>query len=270
MSSHLLLFCILASILPKVKFSTLSYSNFSNKVDEMDTIAYMLFVCDIISGLVFVLFSSYIFFRVFRETAQRLTRKLSRLGSQIMGSKVIGSKVIGSKILTEKIRQSLRLNINTHQQLNTLVPPPALSPTSLHFDGFSDPPMSSERIVSTDRPFSPFINIRRSESIQQQSDYSPSSERRGNSFTELPIFSPTNMTGAELLTFSLRPPRGLTIPMSGADTPGEDQLSEILKDEMINSPPRSVENKTSKVLKFSQESWTEILSSKKRSKFSNQ
>jgi len=225
----------------------------------MDTISYMLFACDIISGLVFVLFSTILFSRIFRETATKFTRKLSK----------IGSKILTEKILPDKIRHSLKLNINSHNQIQTLAPPPLQTPTSSHFERLSDPPTFTERIMSAERPFSPFLNIRRSESIQHQSEDYASSGRRENSYTELPIFSPINMTGAELLTLSLRHQRGLSIPIHSGESPADDQFSEVLKDEMINSPPLSVENKTSKVLKFSQESWSEVLS-KKKSKFGNQ
>jgi len=138
----------------------------------------------------------------------------------------------------------------------------------LKLDWQNDSPISSERIVSTERPFSPFIKICRSESIPE--DYA-TSERRENSCTELPIFSPANLTGAELLAFSLQNQRESSNPfnLNGAATPGDDQLSEILRDEVRNSPPRSVNKKASQGLKFSQEAWTEMLS-KKKCRFVNQ
>ena len=222
----------------------------------MDTISYMLFACDIISGLAFVIFSIYAFFKVFRRTTANVTKVIPK---------------IDSKILTSKISSNLKLSIQSHNQLKTLVPPPAQALPSLKLDFLNDSPISSERIVSTDRPFSPFIQIRRSESIHHQSEDYASSERGENNCTELPAFSPANLT-AELLAFSLQHQRGFSVPLNlhEVESPAaEDQFSEILKGELRNSPPRSMDNKASKALKFSQEAWTEVLS-KKNSRFGNQ
>ena len=229
----------------------------------MDTISYILFACDIISGLVFVIYSLYVFFRIFKQTAIEIKRRMTK---------------IGSKILSNKIYSNLKLTINSHNdQQQTLAPPAVLSPTSLHFDKFdgtNDPPTSAERIMSTDRPFSPLLKIPIPEFSRREEDIG--TERKGNSFTELPVFSPSNMTGADMLSFGLSPERGQSIPVSfkGNESPPEEEpnsqdLSEILQNEFANSPSISVDNRTSKVLEFKKDNWNDALSKKKSKKFNN-
>ena len=86
-------------------------------------------------------------------------------------------------------------------------------------------------------------------------------ERRENSVTELPVFSPVNLTGADLLSFNLLQRRGLSSPtnLQSLESPAED-LSEILGPEIANSPLESVNNRTSRVLRFSKENWNLTLS----------
>ena len=243
----------------------------------MDTISYILFALDMISGTAFVLYSLYVFFRIFRTTAANLKRRLTKLGS---------------KILSDKIYKNLQTAIHSQDQQQQTRPPTLQFPISIQSDEPIDPTgpdaLSSERIMSTDRPLRHLLQVPKlgsedflgTERIitterplryilqipKLESEDNIGSERKENSFTELPVFSPINLTGADLLSFNLPLVRGVTIPahLQSVDSPAEDlgshDLSEILENEIANSPPASVNNKTSKVLKFRKENWNDALS----------
>jgi len=211
--------------------------------EKMDTISYMLFALDIISGITFIIYSLYVFFRIFKNTAAKIKQK--------------------TKIISEKILHNLKTALHSHA--------PQQFPISIQSDGPADATgqdgLTSERILSSERPLKPLMLIPPTDSV----DYTGSERRGNNSYTELPVVSPSNMTGVDLLSLNIQL-RGLSIPanMQSCDSPGEEEdfqeFSEILENEIANSPPASVNNKTSKVLKFSKATWNDTLSKKSSQK----
>jgi len=219
----------------------------------MDKVSYMLYAIDIMSGLIFVTYSLYVFFKIFKNTALSLRNTITRLSS---------------KILTDKIYKNLKLTIdtNTEQQGQQTLPAGLQSPTSMQSEG---PIFATGTDIllcpSSERRLKPLVLP---EIAADDDGTSPqnciSSERRENSFTELPIFSSTNQTGADLISWTLRKRRGgstgLNLPVGGEED--FEDFTEILEQEIVKSPIESVDNKLSKVLKFSKENWIVTLSKK--------
>ena len=210
--------------------------------EEMTTVSYILFACDILSGLAFVAYIIHVFLK---KNAIIIQRNLT--------------------ILSSKISTNLKINIRSHARKQALAPS-LPSPISLPSHGPNDPPISSERfmlsegflsterLLSTDRPFSPLIRL------HHQSEEEMSETRRENSDAELRLFSPIILTPAGLSIFGSQP-RESSSPLNlhEIELPAENddddfaQLSEILKNEIRNSPRKSPEKKNKKVFKFTKE-----------------
>ncbi len=233
----------------------------------MDTISYMLYVIDIISGLIFVSYSLYVFFKIFKNTAVSLRNTFTRIGSKTLTR-------ISSKILPEKIYKNLELAIDTNnEQKNQQTLAAGLhSPTSLQSEGpffaTAAEVMLSDRFPSTERPLKPLILKEIVSDDEGTNANCVSLERKSNSITQLPIFSPTNQTAAEMISWTLKRRRGvdsgLNLPVGGEEDGFED-FTEILEHENVQSPIESPDNKTSKVLKFSKENWILTLSNSQNS-----
>ncbi len=257
----------------------------------MDTVSYLLFACDIISGIAFVAYVIYAFLKKYTPAIQR---KISRVGSKILTN-------LKSKVSAKHLRA-----------------PSLQSPSSLHLNGPIDSPMSTDRIMSlegitsterfmsterfataerfmtaerfvtaerfmsaegfmsterlpvtdrfmsTDRTFSPVIKIRESEEENSES-------RRENSAEvgdELIVFSPVANQPRRMCIFEAQP-RGSVLPVSieGLDLPPEEpdfqDFAETLGLERRNRPRRSGRNKNGQVFKSTkEEDWTIELSRK--------
>jgi len=221
----------------------------------MDTIAYMLFAVDIISGIVFVVYCFYVFFKIFKNSAFK--RNLTKTGS---------------KIITGELYNNLKLAIHSHGQQQTLTPINFQSPTSDEPNCATgrDILLSSERLMSSERPFRP--KIRTAFALPEMIDRTES-ERRGGSETELQVFSPANQAGAHLVSLKRRvklsPLDFREIEPSGLKPEESGDLSEILERDVAQSPVESVDNQLGKVLKFSKELWIETLSKKNSQDSSN-
>jgi len=161
-------------------------------------VSYILFACDIASGSVFVICVIYIFFR---KPFANIQRKITKLGS---------------KALT-----NLKLNIASQEGS------PLQSPISPQSHGPDDSPTSTERFMSTDRPFSPLIKV-------HQSEEEMSTTRKESHDPELLVLSPTNLTEAGLFIFGSQPressdPMDLPMIELPPEDPEPQQFAEILK-----------------------------------------
>jgi len=182
----------------------------------MTTVSYILFACDIISGIIFVAYIIYVFLK---KNAATIQRNIIRISSRI------------------------RTNLKISTQARSI---------QSQATGTDDSPTSTERFMSTDRPFSPLIKIRSSEEEM-------STTRKENNDAELQVLSPTNHTEAGLLIFDSLP-RESSLPVKfPAEDPDFQQFAEILKHEMRNNPRISPKSKIEKVFKFTKEDWTNEL-----------
>jgi len=246
-------FSTLASISLGVRYFP-SFSHFSPfpLADSMDTVAYLLFGVDIVSGIIFVVYCVYIFLRIFQNSDFK--RTLTKLGS---------------KIVSDKLYNNLRLAIHKQQ----IITQGFQSPTSLQSDEQNnatgqDLVLSSDRCMSTERPLRK-LNVKSAFALPElgdrmaSRDVNSSSERRTGSYTELPISSPVHLSGLELVNWKRS---AMISPFQEVDTPVEEvesgDFSEILEGEVAMSPVQSPFNKLSSVLKFSKENWIEVIAKK--------
>jgi len=213
--------------------------------DKMDTVSYILLVLDVISGTIFVLYSLYVFFRIFKISAAGLKRQLSK---------------IGSKILSDKICNNLHIQSHNDeqekQQINT---PTLLSPRSDgpnentgHETLFSDR-MNSDRLLI--RP----LQLPQIQLINRESLSGPAI--KGMSFLETPVLSRSGTGGTDFL--GLNAQRGVSSPLQFksiqfAGSPDEEDelkgFSDIFQNDVANSPRVSVENRVSRILRSNPES----------------
>ncbi len=215
----------------------------------MDTVSYMLYVVDIISGLIFVTYCLYVFLKIFRNKVPSLRNSVTK---------------INSKILTDKIYQNLKLTIDANNEQKEL-PLTLKSPTSIQSEGpnfaTGADALISDRLPSTERRLKPLVLL--PEIVADDEGNCISSERKENSLTELPVFSPINQTGADLMSWTLRKRREI------GEEEGFEDFTEILEQENVQSPMESVDNKLSKVLKFSRENWIMAVSKNNLQKSQN-
>ena len=226
------------------------------RADSMDTVAYMLFVVDIISGIIFVFYCVYVFMRIFKNSDFK--RNLTK---------------IGSKIVSDKLYNNLRLAIHKQQTTTQGGFPSATSPQSDDPNNATgqDLVLSSDRCLSSERPLRK-LNIKSAFALPEfgertvSRDVNSVSERRAESYTELPINSPANLTGLELVSWKRS---AMVSPFQEVDTPvGEVEsgdFTEILEGNVAVSPMQSVDNHLSKVLKFSKGNWTEAMTKRNSS-----
>ena len=207
----------------------------------MDTTSYLLFACDIISGIIFVVFIVYVFLK---KNAATIQRKITKLGSKIRSN----LKVKYSSQQTLQSPTSLQLNGQNDSPISTterIMSTDGLISTErfMSTEGFMSTERASptDRFMSTDRPFSPLIKV-----YQTEDEISP--EKR----EELLVVSPANQTEANLFVFSSHT-RKSSVPLDFQtnefpdENPDFRQFAEILKDETRNRPRRSPRTKIDRV-----------------------